>query len=196
MLNNRISTTYAKGLESFLAEKEVALIASGSEVNTQDGFCGQAALVSTSAECFLANPKIHEEVFGPVSLVVKCKDRKDMIAVLAALKGQLTGTVHAAQGELDQYRDLLDQLSVMVGRIVINGFPTGVEVCHAMVHGGPHPASTDSRFTSVGTSAVDRFLRPVCYQNCPEVLLPEALLDANPLGLCRLINGERSTAAL
>lgn len=196
MLNNRISTTYAKGLESFLAEKEVALIASGSEVNTQDGFCGQAALVSTSAECFLANPKIHEEVFGPVSLVVKCKDRKDMIAVLAALKGQLTGTVHAAQGELDQYRDLLDQLSVMVGRIVINGFPTGVEVCHAMVHGGPHPASTDSRFTSVGTSAVDRFLRPVCYQNCPEVLLPEALRDANPLGLCRLINGERSTAAL
>src|SRR5690606_11548608 len=112
------------------------------------------------------------------------------------LGGQLTGTVHAAAGELDAHTALLELLAEKVGRIVVHGFPTGVEVCHAMVHGGPYPASADPRFTSVGTSAIDRFLRPVCYQNCPEGLLPEALRDSNPLGLRRLVNGESTTAVL
>ena len=108
------------------------------------------------------------------------------------LKGQLTATVHCAEGELENYTGLTDLLTLRVGRIVINGFPTGVEVCHAMVHGGPYPASTDSRFTSVGTSALKRFLRPVCYQNFPEYLLPDALRNANPLGITRLVNGEKT----
>ena len=139
---------------------------------------------------------MHEEIFGPASLIVKCRDQLEIKAVVAALKGQLTGTVHCAEGELGDYRDVLDLLSLKVGRIVINGFPTGVEVCHAMVHGGPFPASTDSRFTSVGTAAIARFIRPVCYQNYPEPLLPESLRDNNPLGLSRVVNGDSTDKAL
>src|SRR5690606_19328691 len=102
----------------------------------------------------------------------------------------------AADDELSRFPELLDLLSLKVGRIVINGYPTGVEVSHAMIHGGPFPASTDARFTSVGTAAIRRFVRPVCYQNYPENLLPEALRDANPLGLTRLVDGELSHSAI
>lgn len=196
MLNERICNAYAEGLDRFLEQKGVDLLAAGDDTVDAEGFCAQTSLMVTTAKTFLGNPAIHEEIFGPASLVVKCDDTAQMHAVIKTLGGQLTGTIHAAPGELDDYTDLLDLLSVKVGRIVINGFPTGVEVCHAMVHGGPFPASTDSRFTSVGTSAIARFVRPVCYQNCPENLLPEALRNANPLGLQRLVNGENTKAAL
>ena len=196
MLNERICSAYDEGLERFLEQPDVELVAAGDDTVDAAGFCAQANLMETTAANFLANPAIHEEIFGPASLVVKCRDAADILAVVTALRGQLTGTVHAAGDELARHRALMDLLSEKVGRIVINGYPTGVEVCHAMVHGGPFPASTDSRFTSVGTAAIRRFVRPVCYQNCPQALLPEALQDGNPLGLARLVNGEHSKAAV
>jgi NADP-dependent aldehyde dehydrogenase len=192
MLNDRISSAFADGLAAFSGESGVEIIARGSGVEAAAGYCGQAVLMGVTAEKFLNSPSIHEEIFGPASLIVKCRNAEDIMAVLSVLKGQLTATVHAAAGELENYRELADLLSTKVGRVVINGFPTGVEVCHAMVHGGPFPASTDSRFTSVGTTAIRRFVRPVCYQNFPGALLPEALQNDNPLGLTRLVNGERS----
>src|SRR5690606_271803 len=142
-----------------------------------------------SAEHFLRNPSVHEEVFGPAGLVVRCRNETELNAAVAALRGQLTGTVHCAPGELDRYGPLVERLTARVGRLLINGFPTGVEVCDSMVHGGPFPASTDPRFTSVGTNAVKRFLRPVCYQNYPEALLPPALRNGNPWSINRLVNG-------
>lgn len=195
MLNERISQAYDDGLKNFIGQPGVELLSSGEDTENAAGYCAQTSFMVTTSTVFLENPSIHEEIFGPASLVVKCKNVNEILAVVGALQGQLTGTVHAADGELAEYRALMDLLSVKVGRIVINGFPTGVEVCDAMVHGGPFPASTDARFTSVGTSAIRRFVRPVCYQNCPEKLLPEALRDANPLGLNRLINGQLSIAA-
>lgn len=196
MLNEKICNAYDDGMDSFLNQPGVDLLTAGNDTVDAQGFCAQTNLMVTSAGNFLENPRLHEEIFGPASLVVKCRDVWDILSVIGALKGQLTGTVHAADGELGEYPELLALLAEKVGRIVINGFPTGVEVCHAMVHGGPFPASTDSRFTSVGTSAIRRFLRPVCFQNYPESLLPEALRDSNPLGLTRLVNGERSKGGL
>lgn len=196
LLNARICSAYAEGLRRFQQQPGTEVLANGAAATAAEGYRAQACFLVTTAQNFLANPLLHEEVFGPASLLVKCRDIGDIQAVLRALGGQLTGTVHAAAGELGAHGELLDLLAEKVGRVVVNGFPTGVEVCHAMVHGGPYPASTDARFTSVGTSAIARFLRPVCYQNLPENLLPEALRDSNPLGLRRLVNGESTTAAL
>jgi NADP-dependent aldehyde dehydrogenase len=106
------------------------------------------------------------------------------------LQGHLTATVHGTAADLEEYRGLISMLETKVGRIVINGFPTGVEVCPSMTHGGPYPATTDARSTSVGTGAIKRFARPVSYQGFPQTLLPSALQDGNPLGLWRLVNGE------
>jgi len=145
---------------------------------------------------FLADEKLQEEVFGPVSLLVSCKNIDEVTTVLNSLHGQLTGTIHGTESELADHSELLQMLSTKVGRIVFNGFPTGVEVCHAMVHGGPFPASTDSRFTSVGTAAIKRFVRPVCYQNLPPSLLPDALKNNNPLKLTRMINVVKSVDAV
>lgn len=196
MLNEKICAAYANGLSVHAGENGVETLCHGSAAPDSAGYCGQACLMTTRAEAFLVNPVLHEEIFGPAALVVKCRDAQQVLDVVAAVKGQLTGTLHAADGELAQYRALLDLLSVKVGRIVVNGFPTGVEVCHAMVHGGPFPASTDARFTSVGTAAIQRFVRPVCFQNYPEALLPDALRNSNPLGLARLVNGEITRAVL
>lgn len=190
MLNERICSAYANGLAANGRLAGVETIAVGGSSVAGDGYRSTAALLTTSAHCFLNTPAIHEEVFGPASLIVKCRDKTELMSVLSVLNGQLTGTVHAEESELTDHGDLLDLLSLRVGRIVVNGFPTGVEVCHAMVHGGPFPATTDSRFTSVGTAAIKRFVRPVCYQNFPQQLLPVALVDSNPLRLNRLVNGE------
>ncbi len=196
MLNERICTAYCDGLQEYSSHDGVEVISAGGSAEGQDGYCGQATLMTATADYFLQNTAIHEEVFGPASLIVKCKNKDEILRVVTALKGQLTGTIHCADGELASYTELTDLLSLRVGRIVINGFPTGVEVCHAMVHGGPFPASTDSRFTSVGTSSIKRFIRPVCYQGFPEALLPDALRNANPLGLLRLVNGVKTTDAI
>jgi NADP-dependent aldehyde dehydrogenase len=147
-------------------------------------------LVKTSAENFLKKPELWEEIFGPHLLMVEAENYDQMLAVASALNGQLTATIHATPEETRDARPLAQVLVHKAGRIVFNGYPTGVEVCHAMQHGGPFPASTDSRFTSVGTAAIQRWVRPVCFQNFPDGLLPEELQEANPRQIARLVNGK------
>lgn len=190
MLNERICSAYEDGLNQYAGFSGVTLEGEGIAADAASGFYARARLMSTSAEYFLSEHAIHEEIFGPSSLLVRCQNREQLLAVVKVLKGQLTGTIQCTDSELAAYQDLVDVLSARVGRLVVNNFPTGVEVCSAMVHGGPFPASTDARFTSVGTAAIERFLRPICYQNYPEALLPAPLRDSNPLGIYRTVNGE------
>jgi NADP-dependent aldehyde dehydrogenase len=166
----------------------VQLVARGSQDGS--GCAAQAALYQTDAATFLANPALEEEIFGPVSLMIACASVDEMLAVTRHLEGQLTATVHAADSDHALAGALLPLLERKVGRILFNGFPTGVEVSHAMVHGGPFPATSDARSTSVGAAAIERFLRPVCYQDVPAGLLPQALQDGNPLGIVRMVDGE------
>lgn len=196
MLNEGICSSYKEGLTGYLGRDFVQLVAQGREAQSEKSFSARPALFRTSAEDFLKHPEVHEELFGPASLVVTCKDPEQLRSVLDRLGGQLSGTIHCTQEELGRHTELVDLLTEKVGRLVINGFPTGVEVCPSMMHGGPFPASTDARFTSVGTAAIKRFLRPVCYQNFPEPLLPEALRDSNPLKLTRVVNGKLSEEML
>ena len=129
------------------------------------------------------------EVFGPSTLVIRYADHKELITLAHTLEGQLTATLHGTESDIAASGELITILERKAGRLVVNGFPTGVEVCHAMVHGGPYPATSDSRTTSVGTLAIYRFARPVCYQDFPQAALPEELKDANSLGILRMING-------
>ena len=151
-------------------------------------------LFATSARHFLETPKLLEEVFGPAALLIECSGTEELFAVTRHLDGQLTATLHLAEGDTDLARELLPLLERKAGRILANGFPTGVEVCYAMVHGGPPPATSDSRVTSVGAMSIERFLRPVCYQGFPAQLLPESLQDGNPLNLWRLVEGKLQQA--
>ncbi|WP_024460756.1 aldehyde dehydrogenase (NADP(+)) [Marinimicrobium sp. LS-A18] len=196
MLNEGICSSYDKGLTGYLNQDFVQVLAQGREAQSEQGFHARPTLLRTRAEDFLKHPEIHDELFGPASLVVVCKDSNQLRSVLDTLDGQLSGTIHSTQEELAHHKALVDLLTEKVGRLVINGFPTGVEVCPSMMHGGPFPASTDARFTSVGTAAIQRFLRPVCFQNFPEPLLPDALRDSNPLKLTRVVNGTLSQEAL
>ncbi|MCH4564353.1 aldehyde dehydrogenase (NADP(+)) [Halomonas sp. EGI 63088] len=151
----------------------------------------QTALFATQASDFLKNEALQAEVFGAASLVIECDDIDQVKAVAEALEGQLTATLQMDAGDLEAARTLLPLLERKAGRVLANGWPTGVEVCDAMVHGGPFPATSDSRTTSVGSAAIYRFLRPVCYQNLQQGLLPEVLKDGNPLGVSRLVDGKR-----
>jgi NADP-dependent aldehyde dehydrogenase len=152
------------------------------------------AFFETSAERFIADHRMHAEVFGPSTVLVTCRDVDTLLAVTRILEGQLTATVQADAGDKAVAARLLPALERKVGRVLFNGYPTGVEVSFAMVHGGPFPATSDTRTTSVGASAIDRFLRPVCYQNVPAALLPAAVQDGNPLNLWRLKDGELGRA--
>jgi acyl-CoA reductase-like NAD-dependent aldehyde dehydrogenase len=137
-----------------------------------------------------ATPALTQEIFGPCTLVVLCPSTTAMRAAVDGLEGQLTATIHARPCELEAERELVEALAAKVGRLLHGGFPTGVEVCHAMVHGGPYPATSDGASSSVGTLALGRFLRPVAYQNFPDAALPPELQESNPLGLTRLVDGE------
>ena len=148
-----------------------------------------ACLLEASARSFLEDHTLEEEVFGPSTLVITASDRAELMEAVQKLSGHLTATIHGTEEDLSEYSDLISILEQKVGRLIINGFPTGVEVCHSMVHGGPFPSTTDSRSTSVGTAAVFRFARPVCYQNFPDSLLPDELKEGNPLKIWRLVNG-------
>jgi NADP-dependent aldehyde dehydrogenase len=129
-------------------------------------------------------------MFGPASIVVECEDEEQLLLSARYLTGNLTATLQATESDLDQFKSLIKILERKVGRLLVNGFPTGVEVCHSMVHGGPFPATTDSRFTSVGTSAIKRFLRPVCYQNFPQSALRNELKNESPYELWRKVDGQ------
>jgi alpha-ketoglutaric semialdehyde dehydrogenase len=188
MLTPGIHSAFNSGVEKLGREDGVTLVARGQCGTT--ACAGQAALFETDAANFLANPALEDEIFGASSLIVRCASLEQFTDVAEHLDGQLTATVFLSENDRDAALALLPVLERKAGRILINGYPTGVEVSHAMVHGGPFPATSDSRSTSVGAGAIDRFLRPVSYQDLPSWLLPEALQDANPLGLHRIRDGE------
>ncbi|PCH77184.1 MAG: aldehyde dehydrogenase (NADP(+)) [Flavobacteriaceae bacterium] len=152
----------------------------------------RARITSISAQEFISNPTLHQEVFGPYSLIITCENKQQLQEVVSSLEGQLTATIMGTNTEVTTYKNTIDTLTEKVGRILFNGVPTGVEVCPSMHHGGPFPASTDGRFTSVGTGAIKRFVRPVCFQNWPSSLLPQELQNNNSIGLFRYINGNYS----
>ncbi|WP_338888346.1 aldehyde dehydrogenase (NADP(+)) [Rhodococcus sovatensis] len=187
MLTPGIAAAYASGQKALRNHGDVDSVATG-----QPGSCvsqGVPELLVTDAENFLADPSLHAEVFGATSLVVRCKDLDQLLDVVKGLEGQLTATIHATDTDLPDAEVLVEKLERKVGRILFNGWPTGVEVGHAMVHGGPFPATSDSRTTSVGSLAIDRFLRPVSYQDVPSALLPSAIADGNPDKIWRRIDG-------
>ncbi|GAB3279619.1 aldehyde dehydrogenase (NADP(+)) [Parasphingorhabdus pacifica] len=188
MLTPNIARTYGAGVETLGAHENVSVLARGPETD-QPNAC-RPALMSTDAASFLNSAALRDEVFGASSLVVRCADTAEVRAVAEAVEGQLTATVLTADSDRAQAADLLGVLETRAGRILFNGWPTGVEVGHAMVHGGPFPSTSDSRTTSVGTLAIERFLRPVAYQDVPAELLPSAIADGNPDGIWRRLNGE------
>jgi len=190
MLTADLCAAYRAGVENFSKVRGVTRVASANAAAGAGNAQAGAALFVTDAGAFLTNPVLTEEVFGPATLVVHCASRAQVLTAAQKLEGQLTATIHGTPEELAANRDLLAVLEAKAGRLVFNNFPTGVEVCHAMTHGGPYPATSDGRSTSVGTRAIFRFARPVCYQNFPEAALPDALKDANPLGLWRLVDGK------
>ncbi|MFN0084086.1 MAG: aldehyde dehydrogenase (NADP(+)) [Blastocatellia bacterium] len=147
------------------------------------------SMFATDGATFSRNPRLHEEVFGPSTVVVGCDSREEMEAMARNLEGHLTVTIHGTEADLDEHASLVGILERKAGRLVFNGFPTGVEVCHSMQHGGPYPATTDSRTTSVGAAAITRFARPVAWQNFPQAALPAELRDANPRALWRMVDG-------
>ncbi|GAB2566174.1 aldehyde dehydrogenase (NADP(+)) [Spirosoma areae] len=189
MLTQGIQRAFTEGIGKLSGAEGVRVLGQATAV---DSFAnGTPTLLTTSAETLLANPTLAEEVFGPGSVLVEAGSREQLLAVARGLEGHLTATVWGTDDELPGYADLLEILEQKVGRLLINGFPTGVEVSHAMQHGGPYPATTDSRSTSVGTNAILRFVRPVCYQNFPDALLPDELKATNPLKIWRLVDGKR-----
>jgi NADP-dependent aldehyde dehydrogenase len=187
MLTQGIHDAYVAKVEALRRHSAVRQVGSG--LASSDSCRGQAVLFETTAEAFCEDENLAAEVFGPSSLLVVCRSVEQMRMLAERLEGQLTATLLMEQADLDAARSLLPVLERRVGRILVNGFPTGVEVCHAMVHGGPYPATSDSRSTSVGSLAISRFLRPVCYQGFPAGLLPLHLADANPLGAWRRKEG-------
>jgi alpha-ketoglutaric semialdehyde dehydrogenase len=154
------------------------------------------ALFETDAQSFLRDPELAAEIFGPATLLIRHSTRAELLEAAGNLEGHLTATIHGTDDDLREFGDLLAILKTKVGRIVFNGFPTGVEVSHAMVHGGPYPATSDGRSTSVGSQAIFRFCRPVCYQGFPEAALPDELRDSNPVQIWRMVDGEMTKEPL
>lgn len=173
MLHPNIKKGFVQNGSSISSQNGVKTIAKTKE--DRDHNYAASQILSVSGEEFLKNSKLHQEVFGPFSLIVKAKDEEGLIAIINNLDGQLTGTIIAEKEEYTNLHKIVDALEDRVGRIVFNGVPTGVEVCPSMQHGGPYPASTDSRFTAVGTDSIKRWVRPVSYQSFPKELLPESL---------------------
>lgn len=195
LLNAGVENSLKQRVSQTSSKNTVTLI-TGGEVMTEHGFCYANTVMQTTAEAFLADPDLQEEHFGPVTLFVLCQSLEAMKNVIQSLQGQLTATIHASNAELDTASELFDMLREISGRLILNGVPTGVEVVHAMQHGGPYPAATMPNSTSVGMTAIQRWLRPVAYQNMPDALLPDALKNANPLGIWRIVNNETTRAAL
>lgn len=188
MLTTNIQQSYVDGVNRLVDLAGVTEVAAGA-VDPAVNACGQARLFVTDGDTFLAEPALQEEVFGATSLVVRVTDTAQLEQILDTLEGQLTATVHATETDHDTAAALLPRLELLAGRVLFGGWPTGVEVGHAVVHGGPFPATSAPATTSVGSLAIERWLRPVAYQNVPDALLPEELRDANPLGVPRLQDG-------
>jgi alpha-ketoglutaric semialdehyde dehydrogenase len=191
MLTPQIQSAYAGLVGARSKISKVALAAEGESAAGEPGVRGVPAMFTVEAGDFLREPELGEEVFGPATLVVSCGSREQMMEIARGLHGHLTATLHGTDEDLREYRELVEILEQKAGRLVFNGFPTGVEVGHAIVHGGPHPATSDGQSTSVGSQAIYRFARPVCYQNFAGAALPDELKDGNPLGIWRMKDGVR-----
>ena len=191
MLYGGIRDAYDAGVRKFAAVPGVRLAARSPEGPPGNGFTAGAALFTADARTFVDNPSLGEEVFGPSTLLVTGKSREELLEVARGLEGHLTATIHGTAADLHDYRDLVAILERKVGRLLFNGFPTGIEPCPAVHHGGPYPATSDGgRSTSIGTAAIERFTRPLCYQNWPQAALPAELRDDNPRGIWRMIDGQ------
>jgi len=193
MLTPGIFAAYQDGADALAKHASVATLGRG-EASKPAANAAGAVVFGTQADRFLASHELEAEVFGPASLVVACKDVAQMTAVAEHLEGQLTATLFVDDADVEEAQALLPVLERKAGRILANGYPTGVEVSHAMVHGGPFPATSNAASTSVGATAIRRFLRPVCYQDLPDALLPEGVKRANPLSLTRMVDGVMTKA--
>jgi len=189
MLNEGIYKNYESTKNEMIQNGEVDSLCSKS---TDESWSAQPALAKTTAQSFINNPNLHHEVFGPFSMAVICDTSEEMNRVAECIEGQLTATVMGTDDEITENKILVNILREKAGRVVFNGVPTGVEVGHAMHHGGPYPSASSSKYTSVGTDAIIRFVRPICLQNAPQAILPDALKDDNPLGIWRMVNGEQT----
>lgn len=188
MLTPGIKSAFDKGVVALQQHGLAELIAKG--VSSGTATSAEPALFKATTAALISEKILSEEVFGPSSVLVTAQDKASLYEVANSLSGHLTATIHGTAEDLEEYRELIAILENKAGRVLINGFPTGVEVCHSMVHGGPFPSTSDSRTTSVGTGAIERFVRPVCFQNYPQSLLPAELKDENPLGINRLVDGK------
>jgi NADP-dependent aldehyde dehydrogenase len=194
LLTKSIHSAYDSALRGRKGDTTVTLVAEPSQPAEAAGFAVCSALFETDATTFLGSD-LGAEIFGPTTLLVRHSMRDQILEIARSLEGQLTATIHGTEKDLRDFSDLVAILENRAGRLVFNGFPTGVEVCHAMVHGGPYPSTSDGRSTSVGTRAIFRFTRPVCYQGFPEEALPAELKDSNPLGIWRMVDGEMNRDA-
>jgi alpha-ketoglutaric semialdehyde dehydrogenase len=196
LLSSQIQGSYREGVETRARQNQVESVAVLAADPQKAGFHVGPSLFETDATAFLKNEKLAAEIFGPSTLLVRHSSREQLLELARNLEGHLTATLHGTEADLREYADLIAILETKVGRVIFNGYPTGVEVCHAMVHGGPFPATSDGRSTSVGTQAIYRFTRLICYQNFPDAALPEELQNDNPLGIWRLVDGRMSREPL
>jgi|SRR5579862_575158 len=188
MLTLGIAAKYTQAIQQRVAEGKVQLIAGSPNTVAKNCAAGATTVFGVAVSDFLAHPELSEEVFGPTTLLVHYGAAGDLLVAARKLHGHLTATIHGTEEDLAGAQELIRVLETKVGRILFNGYPTGVEVTHAMVHGGPFPATSDGRSTSVGTQAVLRFVRPICYQDFTDAALPQELKQSNPLGIMRLVN--------
>jgi NADP-dependent aldehyde dehydrogenase len=193
MLHAGIHAAYESGLDRLADIPSVDVLAQSSS-NEQSGSQAVCTIFTTTADNVSSHPELTEEVFGPSSVVFQCENVEQMLAFARSMQGHLTATIHGTEKDLAENAELVRILERKVGRIVFNGFPTGIEVCSAIHHGGPYPATTHSHFTSIGTFAIYRFTKPLCYQNFPDDALHPALQNRNVLGITRLVDGEVTTA--
>jgi NADP-dependent aldehyde dehydrogenase len=194
LLTRSIHSSYDSAIAGRKADAGVTLVAEAPQ-GELEGFAVNSALFEVDAAAFLGSD-LDAEIFGPTTLLVRHKSRDQILNIARSLEGHLTATIHGTEQDLHDFADLIAILENKVGRLVFNGFPTGVEVCNAMVHGGPYPSTSDGRSTSVGTRAIFRFTRAVCYQGFPDEALPEELKDANPLEIWRMVDGQMTRDAI
>jgi alpha-ketoglutaric semialdehyde dehydrogenase len=190
LLTSGISASYNREIRNRKNHEGVSLLAEEKSPDSPSSFQAGATLFQTDITSFLASPDLADEVFGPETLLINYSKKEQIFEAARGLHGHLTATVHGTDQDIVEFSELIAILENKVGRIIYNGYPTGLELCDAIVHGGPYPASTDSRTTSVGTLAIFRFARPVCYQDFPDVALPDELKNENSLGIWRMVDGE------
>lgn len=194
MLHPNIVKGYENTKQKVVSQSDLEIVANYNN-DVKSNYAKQT-LAMVDGKTFLNNPKLQQEVFGPFSIIVQCEDVNQLELVLSKLEGQLTGTLIAEDGEAAKYPEVISSMQNRIGRIIYNGVPTGVEVCPSMMHGGPYPSSTDSRFTAVGTGSIKRWVRPFSYQDWPSDLLPKELKDENPLGIFRQVNKEQTNKSI